>query len=133
MTIVVLQGFDGRLGITGVLCVALCMVGCGEPPRPPAVRPRYVMPPVEQGGGGGFAAIQPGQSVSLALSVSGMRLNDMPISDDQLQPVLTELVSRGVLADAPVTVIIDKDVRVLDRKSLLKRLEDQQIRFELVH
>jgi hypothetical protein len=62
-----------------------------------------------------------------------MRLNDMPISDDQLQPVLAELVSRGVLADAPVTVIIDKDVRVLNRKSLLKRLEDQQIRFELVH
>jgi hypothetical protein len=90
------------------------------------------VPSVDQTGGGGFAAIQPGQSVMLTLSTSGMRLNDLSISDDQLQPVFADLKSRGVLADAAVTVIVDKDVRVLDRKVLLKRLEDQQVRYEVL-
>lgn len=132
MKIAVGWGFAECPSVIGVLCLGVCMVGCGEPSPAPASQPQYVMPPVEQAGGGGFAAIQPGQSVTLTLTTSGLRLNDMPILDDQLQSVFADLVSRGVLADAPVTVSVDKDVRVLDRKALLKRLEDQQVRYEML-
>lgn len=121
-------GFGECLSVIGVLCLGVCMIGCGEPPREPVIE----TPRVEQAGGGEFAAIQPGQSVTLTLSTSGLRLNDMPIPDDQLQSVLADLVRRGVLADASVTVSVDKDVRVLNRKALLKRLEDQQVRYELL-
>lgn len=112
--------------------VLAAFAGCDGSPQGPVVVP--VQHPVPQGpqrGGNQFADIQPGQSITLTLSSAGMRLNDTRLPDDEFQSVLADLVSRGVLATAPITVNIEKDARVLDRKSLLKRLEDQQVRYEL--
>lgn len=125
--------WDG-MRVVGAVCVFVGALGCGgaSPERDPPIHRERMYPPVEQTGGGGFPDIQPGQVVVLSMSTQGLRLNDMPLPDEQLQSVLSDLVARGVLADVPVTVSIDKQVRVLERKGLLKRLEDQQIRYEVV-
>ena len=113
--------------------VLSAFAGCDGSPQGQVVVPaQHAVPQVPQRGGNGFAEIQPGQSVTLSLSSAGMRLNDIRLPDDNFQSVLADLVSRGVLGSAPLTVIVEKDVRVLDRKALLKRLEDQQLRYELL-
>jgi hypothetical protein len=116
--------------------VLSAFAGCDGSPQGQVVVPVQhavpQVPQVPQRGGNGFAEIQPGQSVTLTLSSAGMRLNDTPLPEDNFQSVLADLVSRGVLGSVPLTVIIEKDVRVLDRKAMLKRLEDQQLRYELL-
>ena len=67
----------------------------------------------------------------LTLSSGGLRLNDRPLEKDRLVSVLAELAERRVFTTGPLTLRIQSDARVLDRKDTLKTLGERQIQYEI--
>jgi len=130
-----------RVVFVAVTAAPMLVLGCSKPPpaRPmPAMSGRIdapppvaALPPDADAPGGGNPGIEPGQSVRVVLSSDGLTLDGVSLGAGSFDRDLEALMARPGFPDAVVTVSIEKDARVLERRKLIDRLKAVNVRHEL--
>lgn len=130
-----------RVVRVAAIAASLLVFGCSKPPpaRPmPAMSGRIdapppvaALPPDADAPGGGNPGIEPGKSVRVVLSSDGLTLDGVSLGAGSFDRDLEALMARPGFPDAVVTVSIEKDARVLERRKLIDRLKAVNVRHEL--
>lgn len=130
-----------RVVRVAAMAASLLVLGCSKPPParpvPPMPGPNDARPPVAalppdaDAPGGGNPGIEPGQSVRVVLSSDGLKLDGVVLGAGSFDSDLEALMARPGFPDAVVTVSIEKDARVLERRKLIDRLKAVNVRHEL--